>query len=147
MGGVDVKVNMSKKDWVAASAAGRAAFCSKYLEHKVKGSAVSESAQKARARGEEEHERFSAQIKRQAQDRRCFVASHLFGISDPRTESLRQFRDVHLMPHWPGRVFVRIYYALSPVLVRACERNAKLDSVARKTVTWLLSHLQNQQDR
>ena len=75
MGGVDVKVNMSKKDWVAASAAGRAAFCSKYLEHKAKGSAVSESAQNARARGHEEYNKFNAEIKNQSADRRCFIAS------------------------------------------------------------------------
>lgn len=132
---------MSKEDWVAASAAGRAAFCSKYLEHKTKGATVSASAQKARARGDEDHDKFNAEIKTQSADRRCFIASHLYGVNDPRTEALRQFRDTRLMPHWFGRVFVRIYYALSPVVVQACERSSKLDSVARRAVTWLLNQL------
>lgn len=138
---------MSKKDWVAASAAGRAAFCSKYLEHKAKGATVSASAQKARARGDEEHDKFNAEIKTQSADRRCFIASHLYGANDPRTEALRQFRDTRLMPHWFGRVFVRIYYALSPVVVQACERSSKLDSVAWKVVTWLLNQLQSKKER
>lgn len=64
---------MSKEDWVSASAAGRAAFCPKYLELKKNGSSVSDTAKAARVRGDIEHENFNAQIKSQTADRRCFI--------------------------------------------------------------------------
>lgn len=138
---------MSKEDWVAASAAGRAAFCPKYLELKKNGSTVSDAAKAARARGEIEHENFNAQIKSQTADRRCFIASHLYGVDDPRTEALRRFRDVHLMPNRPGRVFVRAYYALSPALVRVCRRFSMVDSITRNAVNWLVARLSDRKER
>ena len=74
---------MSKKsDWVSASDVGRAEFCPKYLELKYSGAAVSETEEKARARGDAAHEQFNNEIK--STDSRCFIASHLYGINDPR---------------------------------------------------------------
>lgn len=130
---------MSKTtDWISASDIGRAAYCPKYLEHKYSGAEVSESAVKARAQGDVEHEKFNNQIKSQTSDSRCFIASHVYGVQDPRTEQLRQFRDEVLMPHWLGRVFVQVYYALSPSFVSLCRRYALLDSIARRGVAWAL---------
>lgn len=137
---------MSKKsDWVSASDIGRAAFCPKYLEHKYGGAEVDESAVMARARGEVEHDKFNEQIKSQTSDSRCFIASHVYGIQDPRTEQLRQFRDGVLMPNTLGRVFVRVYYALSPSFVALCRRNSTMDSVARRLVAWALRAVQKKE--
>lgn len=134
---------MSKKsDWVSASDIGRAAFCPKYLEHKYSGAEVSDSAVKARARGDAEHEKFNEQIKSQTSDSRCFIASHVYGVQDPRTEQLRQFRDGYLMPHALGRVFVRVYYALSPGFVALCRRSSIMDSAAKRIVAWALQAIQ-----
>lgn len=131
---------MSKKsDWVSASDVGRAKFCPKYLELKYGGAVVSEAAEKARARGNAAHEQFNTEIKNT--DSRCFIASHLYGINDPRTEMLRQFRDRVLMPNILGRFLVNVYYQASPWAVKLCRRNSTVDSVAGKIVGWIVNQL------
>ncbi len=50
-------------------------------------------------------------------DGRCFIASFAFGPLAPETHALRTYRDTHLTHTLWGRLFVRLYYALSPLLV------------------------------
>lgn len=102
-----------KKVWVSASDVGRAAFCPHYLELKKRGVKASRQAEESRARGNASHD----ELNRMAQDKRCYIASHLYGIDDSRTEALRSFRDSNLLRYRPGRALVNIYYSLSPTLV------------------------------
>ena len=47
----------------------------------------------------------------------CFIATAAFGSAlEPRVVTLREFRDIYLLPSDSGRAFVEIYYALSPPL-------------------------------
>jgi len=112
-----------KPVWVAASKVGRAAYCPKYLELEQQKTEVSRTAQAARVRGELKHDQFN----KQAQDTRCFVATHVYGIDDPRTVNLRNYRDNTLTKTLAGRCFIRSYYALSPFLIRAAKRLPLLD--------------------
>lgn len=49
----------------------------------------------------------------------CYIATCVYGSYDcPEVWTLRRFRDGTLRKHLPGRMFVRVYYALSPALVR-----------------------------
>ena len=132
------------EEWVTASAAGRAAFCEKYLELQRDGAPVSRSAQQARNRGTEAHNQFNERISHKSEDKRCFVATHLYGCEDPRTELLRQFRDTRLMRTRLGRIMVHIYYASSPWLVRLCQHSPRTDQLVRrmidKIVCTLLKH-------
>lgn len=100
--------------WVSASAIGRAEFCPKYLEHQNRGAVVSEQAIAKRKHGEIGHDHLNERVS----DTRCFVASHLYGENDVRTQTLRNFRDNSLMPHLHGRILVKAYYRLSPAFVR-----------------------------
>lgn len=61
-------------------------------------------------------------LPRPASDRRCFVASAVYGLDDPRTEELRRFRDARLLPSAVGRQAVRAYYLTSPLLVLVLDR-------------------------
>jgi|TARA_R110000782_G_scaffold263717_1_gene356506 hypothetical protein len=132
---------MSKKsDWVSASDVGRAKFCPKYLQLKYGGAVVSEAAEKARARGDAAHEQFNTEIK--STDSRCFIASHLYGINDPRTEMLRQFRDRVLMPNILGRFWVSVYYQASPWAVKLCRANSTVDLVIGKLVGCIIKRLE-----
>ncbi len=49
----------------------------------------------------------------------CYVATCVYGSYDcPQVWTLRRYRDHTLAKNWYGRVFIRIYYAISPTLVK-----------------------------
>lgn len=49
----------------------------------------------------------------------CYVATAVYGSYDcPEVWTLRRFRDLCLSESWYGRAFIKIYYAVSPALVR-----------------------------
>lgn len=49
----------------------------------------------------------------------CYIASCVYGSYDcPQVWTLRRFRDNTLAKSWYGRLFVRVYYSVSPILVR-----------------------------
>ena len=127
----------AKKIWVSASDVGRAAYCPHYLELKNKGVKASNQAKAARARGDASHD----ELNRMAQDKRCYIASHLYGIDDGRTEVLRSFRDKTLLRHRPGKVLVNIYYRLSPTLIRISSRVPAADRCLRYVVNSIVNRV------
>jgi len=72
-----------------------------------------------------------------ARDRRCFVATALWGQTDPRTVALRAWRDRWLLARWWGPKIVAGYYAASPWLV-ACLSQSQSPRL-RSTVDTVLS--------
>ena len=49
----------------------------------------------------------------------CYVATAVYGSYDcPEVWTLRRYRDYTLAETWYGRAFIRLYYALSPTLVK-----------------------------
>ena len=49
----------------------------------------------------------------------CYVATSVYGSYDcPEVWTLRRFRDDVLAQTWYGRLFIRLYYAVSPTAVR-----------------------------
>ena len=49
----------------------------------------------------------------------CYVATCVYGSYDcPQVWTLRRYRDNTLASTWYGRAFIRIYYAVSPTLVK-----------------------------
>ncbi len=48
---------------------------------------------------------------------KCFVVTSLVDVIDPRALPYwRAFRDQRLRPHWAGRIFIRVYYAVGPAV-------------------------------
>lgn len=48
----------------------------------------------------------------------CYVATAVYGSYDcPEVWTLRRFRDFRLAKCWYGKIFIKIYYAISPILV------------------------------
>lgn len=131
---------MKKKpsNWVSASDVGRAAFCPHYLELKNKGASVNKQAEFARKQGDIKHDAFN----QDAEDKRCYIASYLYGIDDPRTNSLRQFRDNWLLKFWPGKYLVNLYYALSPHLINCSRHNRTIHYCMRKTIDHVVNLVQ-----
>lgn len=130
---------MNKTDWISASDAGRARFCPKYLHFKYIGVEISQAAHLARQHGDSAHAQFNQSIK--SEDKRCFIATHLYGIDDQRTVLLRNFRDRRLMTNWLGRLLIKGYYWQSPYLVHACRANSIMDILIRKTVNLIIRSL------
>lgn len=49
----------------------------------------------------------------------CYIATCVYGSYDcPQVWTLRRFRDYFLAKTFPGRAFIKIYYAVSPFLVK-----------------------------
>ena len=49
----------------------------------------------------------------------CYIATCVYGSYDcPQVWTLRRFRDNNLRKNWFGRIFIKIYYAISPMLVK-----------------------------
>lgn len=134
--------NDRKRKWVSASDVGRASYCPHYLELKAQGASPSEQSVKARAKGEISHE----ELNRQAEDRRCFIATHLYGIEDPRTRLLREYRDRELTQYTVGRLFIKAYYVLSPHLVTASRRIPAIDKTVRLIVDRIVHRLSEGRD-
>lgn len=62
----------------------------------------------------------------------CYVATAVYGSYDcPEVWTLRRFRDYTLDETWYGKLFIKVYYALSPTFVRWFG--------ASKTFKWLFS--------
>jgi hypothetical protein len=68
------------------------------------------------------HREALVQLAAQASDGRCFVATALWGSSDPRTLALRACRDSWLLKKRWGLAAVRLYYRLSPSIARTVAR-------------------------
>lgn len=110
------------------------------LEDRYGDRATPEQAQ-ARVQGREVHERFDRVVRQahnrrlpRAQDRRCFIASCVYGVDDARTEQLRAYRDRVLARVWAGRVLIGTYYAVSPWVVIVLDRNPRW----KKTSRWVV---------
>lgn len=49
----------------------------------------------------------------------CYIATSVYGSYDcPQVWVLRRYRDYKLATRWYGRLFIKVYYAMSPVLVK-----------------------------
>jgi hypothetical protein len=52
--------------------------------------------------------------------KKCYIATSIYGSYDcPEVFMLRRFRDKELEQTWYGRCFIKVYYALSPILIKA----------------------------
>ena len=75
----------------------------------------------------------------------CYVATAVYGSYDcPQVWTLRRFRDERLAVSRPGRAFVRLYYAVSPTLVRLFGESAWFRALWRGPLDRLVRRLQRQ---
>ena len=91
------------------------------------------------ATGTFEHLRFRVEGQTsQIVDKRCFIASQVYGGEAWQTNTLRAWRDRVLMPRATGRVAVRLYYAVSPGIARVLERWPRAAGLVRRALDRLV---------
>lgn len=75
----------------------------------------------------------------------CYVATSVYGSYDcPEVWTLRRYRDERLAELWYGRLFIRVYYAVSPTLVRWFGDTSWFQCVCRTKLDRLVTKLQGE---
>ena len=73
----------------------------------------------------------------------CYVATAVYGSYDcPEVWTLRRYRDFKLAKTWHGRTFIRIYYAVSPTLVKLFGHTKWFKELWRVKLDRMVSELQ-----
>lgn len=74
----------------------------------------------------------------------CYIATAVYGNYDcPQVWTLRRFRDYQLAETWYGRVFIKLYYAVSPTLVKQFGGKAWFTRFWRTKLDKMVKRLQN----
>lgn len=74
----------------------------------------------------------------------CYIATAVYGSYDcPQVWTLRRFRDNTLAETWYGRAFIRIYYTISPTLVRWFGNTAWFKNMWKPALDRMVSTLNN----
>ncbi len=72
----------------------------------------------------------------------CYVATAVYGSYDcPEVWTLRRFRDFTLCETWYGRLFIKTYYAISPMLVKWFGNTIWFKALWRKPLDKLVNFL------
>ena len=63
----------------------------------------------------------------------CYIATAVYGSYDcPEVWILRRYRDNYLYKRTFGKIFIKIYYKVSPMLVKAFDQNKYFKKIFRK---------------
>lgn len=69
----------------------------------------------------------------------CYIATHVYGSYDsPEVIELRLFRDKYMRRTYIGRLFVRLYYTVSPFMVSRFGEYHSFNCIARRALRNLL---------
>lgn len=72
----------------------------------------------------------------------CYVATCVYGSYDcPQVWMLRRFRDENLRKNWFGRLFIKQYYAVSPMLVKWFGNRKLFKTIGRKCLDVMILQL------
>jgi hypothetical protein len=74
-------------------------------------------------------------IKKEGTDSKCYIATMCYGdINAPQVKVLRKYRDEILVKKLTGRIFVRLYYKISPSFVRIMRNNTRINRLIRRAI-------------
>lgn len=75
----------------------------------------------------------------------CYIATAVYGSYDcPQVWVLRRFRDDTLLKTWYGRIFVKVYYSISPALVRLFGSHSWFNTFWRSHLDRMVDHLRKE---
>lgn len=83
--------------------------------------------------------------RRRSKKNGCYVATAVYGSYDcPEVWTLRRYRDNHLAKSFFGRTFIKLYYSISPLLVKLFGNKKWFSIVFRKRLDKMVKFLNNQ---
>ena len=72
----------------------------------------------------------------------CYVATCVYGSYDcPQVWTLRRFRDYKLYKTWNGRLFIKLYYAISPTIVKLFGKTRWFNFIFKKKLDKMVKNL------
>ncbi|EPD43273.1 MULTISPECIES: CFI-box-CTERM domain-containing protein [Delftia] len=109
---------------VSATELAEMGFCEKRVQLAyIYGEQVTPEQLKAMSRGHAAHQQYLKEGLAATGDRRCFVATFVFGPDAWETQVLREYRDAVLLRRLWGRPLVAAYYRVAPMGCRVLERS------------------------
>jgi hypothetical protein len=129
---------MSEDGFLSASEIGKAAWCPHGASLQARGCKPDARHKERTERGKDAHARLTQAVVA-GEDRRCFVASYALGPDHGATQQLRVWRDETLKPRVMGRLFISVYYGVSPWLIRVLGRVPGFKLISRWVVLKLAS--------
>ena len=103
--------------WVSASEIGTGSVCEKRIYYKVIGKEQSINNNEMMKKGTLMHQKASGEH-RHKQSSSCYIATCVYGESHEITNILREYRDKRMLCSIIGRLFARVYYTISPTVVK-----------------------------
>ncbi len=74
----------------------------------------------------------------------CYVATAVYGSYDcPQVWTLRRYRDYTLSETWYGRAFIRVYYTVSPIIVKRFGNTDWFKNFWKSKLDHMVSRLQS----
>lgn len=74
----------------------------------------------------------------------CYVATCVYGSYDcPEVWTLRRYRDNNVAKNWYGRLFIKIYYATSPTIIRFFGKTKWFKNMWKPKLDKMVRNLQN----
>jgi len=120
-----------QRDEVTATELAEMGFCEmRVLLAHLHGEHTTTEQRKARARGLSAHQQYYEEGKASG-DRRCFIATCVFGPDAAETQVLRAYRDAVLLPRPWGRWLVQIYYRTAPAVCSFLDRSPAAAAAVR----------------
>ena len=84
-------------------------------------------------------------IPKRPEKKGCYVATCVYGSYDcPQVWTLRRFRDDKLSATWYGRLFIKVYYAISPTLVKCFGKTKLFKNIFKPKLDKLVAKLNNE---
>lgn len=137
-------VGKDKSGIVSATELSQIAVCERkiYLKAKYGTRKDSNASMADKARGKALHKRAEHQNHEHRKvDKRCFIASCVYGIDAEETVFLRKFRDDSLSSSLLGRMFIQSYYKISPGIAVLLANNKWLSGIAKLSLDRLIKCL------
>lgn len=84
---------------------------------------------------EYDKENIKDDVEKEKKKKGCYIATSVYGSYDcPEVWVLRRYRDFNLDEKLTGKIFIRLYYKISPILVKIFGKNERIKRQVKKVL-------------